>query len=327
MGKHNLNDERNALVFSFCNWVKALQPRYFIMENVPGLKQRNNAPLLKKLLTKFKKAGYSCLEPLQILNAADFGVPQNRRRLFILGTRKGEVPLSYPSPLFNTAPTVRDAIKDLPNLDDFPELINRDELMLKPARLEILEASASLYVQQLRELVISEDNYSYIRHWNPLLLTGFRRTQHTLNSIERFQNTPAGEQEKISRLRRLEWGGRCHTLRAGTGVERGSFTSARPLHPYYHRVISVREAARLHSFPDWFRFHTTKWHGFRQVGNSVPPLLAKALGQEVMKALQVTPVKPSEVLELGNPELLKMTPTRAMREVCTFGKETSRTKL
>nr|WP_319923570.1 DNA cytosine methyltransferase [Klebsiella pneumoniae] len=65
--------------------------------------------------------------------------------------------------------------------------------------------------------------------------------------------------------------GLCNTLRAGTASDRGAFTSPRPIHPIYPRVITVREAARLHSYPDWFRFHVTKWHGFRQVGNSVPP--------------------------------------------------------
>ncbi|MCL2924891.1 MAG: DNA cytosine methyltransferase, partial [Trichodesmium sp. MAG_R04] len=69
-------------------------------------------------------------------------------------------------------------------------------------------------------------------------------------------------------------------------------TSPRPIHPFTPRCITVREAARLHSYPDWFRFHVTKWHGFRQVGNSVPPLLAKAVAQEIIHALNIRPLKP-----------------------------------
>ncbi|MNE77181.1 Modification methylase AplI [compost metagenome] len=69
-------------------------------------------------------------------------------------------------------------------------------------------------------------------------------------------------------------------------------------------MITVREAARLHSFPDWFRFHTTKWHGFRQIGNSVPPLLGRAIASSIMHALDITPSKPKKVLEQGESTLL-----------------------
>ena len=103
-------------------------------------------------------------------------------------------------------------------------------------------------------------------------------------------------------LRGLE----CNTLRAGTDSARGAFTSPRPIHPFpfLPRVVTVREAARLHSYPDWFRFHSTKWHGFRQIGNSVPPLLARFIAREIVKALGVEPLKPKEVLQLGAPNLL-----------------------
>jgi len=77
------------------------------------------------------------------------------------------------------------------------------------------------------------------------------------------------------------------------------------------RVITVREAARLHSYPDWFRFHTTKWHGFRQIGNSVPPLLARAVGKHIMKALHKRPEKPTETLTLGDQSLIRMSMTDA----------------
>ncbi|PCR36678.1 DNA (cytosine-5-)-methyltransferase, partial [Klebsiella pneumoniae] len=89
--------------------------------------------------------------------------------------------------------------------------------------------------------------------------------------------------------KKLSMNGLCNTLRAGTASDRGAFTSPRPIHPIYPRVITVREAARLHSYPDWFRFHVTKWHGFRQVGNSVPPMLARSVGLQIMKVLGVTP--------------------------------------
>ena len=119
--------------------------------------------------------------------------------------------------------------------------------------------------------------------------------------------------EPISRFKKLALDGLCNTLRAGTASDRGAFTSPRPIHPTVARVITVREAARLHSYPDWFRFHATKWHGFRQIGNSVPPLLARAVGGQVMQALHTTPEKPTEVLGLGDESLLVISMADAAR--------------
>jgi DNA (cytosine-5)-methyltransferase 1 len=122
----------------------------------------------------------------------------------------------------------------------------------------------------------------------------------------RFKATPTGETEEVSRYYRLDPYGPCSTLRAGTGYERGSFMAVRPIHPSRPRVIAVREAARLHSFPDWFGFHVTKWHGFRQIGNSLPPFLGRAVAAEIIRALGIRPAKPKRVVQLGDRELLKL---------------------
>ena len=113
--------------------------------------------------------------------------------------------------------------------------------------------------------------------------------------------TKQGETEPVARYYRLQPTGLCNTLRAGSGSERGAFTSPRPLHPTLPRVLSNREAARLHSFPDWFRLHATKWHGFRQVGNAVAPLVGRAVGKEIVGALKLDPPVPTEPLALGDP--------------------------
>lgn len=309
IGKGQVDDVRNNLVFEFCRLVKELQPRYFVMENVPGLKLQKYAGVLERLIEEFQAAGYEITEPVQILNAASFGVPQKRRRLFLLGTRVGETTLAYPQakiPLPSQYITVRDAIADLPNLDNFIELQTSDCIQLTSSQIEQIEASCR-YVKTLRTLIKEPDNLAHLRQWNRDLLTNSMQTQHGAIAIERFRQTASGTLEPISRLRRLHWHKPCNTLRAGTGYERGSFTSPRPIHPEYPRVISVREAARLHSFPDWFRLHTTKWHGFRQVGNAVPPLLGRALGCQIISALGIKPKKPTTVLELGDPQLLKFT--------------------
>jgi DNA (cytosine-5)-methyltransferase 1 len=116
-------------------------------------------------------------------------------------------------------------------------------------------------------------------------LTGCMRTVHTAKTIKRFGKTKQGAYEERGRFHRLAKGGLANTLRAGTGPAQGSFMAPRPIHPFQDRCITVREAARLHSFPDWFTFHPTKWHGFRQIGNSVPPRLARGVAESVRRAL------------------------------------------
>lgn len=323
MGKRQLDDVRNTLVFEFCRLVKELQPRYFVMENVPGLGHTQYSHLLQQLFDEFKSAGYEITKPVQVLNAAHFGVPQQRRRLFILGSQRGCKKLTYPKPegrgtknagnVCSQSVTVQDAIADLPNLDDFAELRHTDCVQLTPEQLDQMHTQATLYVKKLRNLTPDLSNFAYSRWWNPQLLSSSMQTQHTETTIERFVQTPPGQLEPISRLRRLDWNKPCYTLRAGTGSDRGAYTSPRPIHPDYPRVISVREAARLHSFPDWFRFHATKWHGFREVGNAVPPLLARVLGRQIIAALGVAPLIPQTPIELGDTQLLRVKQLQASK--------------
>ena len=303
MGKRLLDDERNSLIFHFYRLVTELSPRYFVMENVPGMLVGKHQTLLQQLKSQFKAAGYLARE--EILNAADFGVPQKRQRLFLIGFQSGGSPPDFPTPTVKRV-VVGDAIADLPDLDNFPELLKTDEVLLSKLQLLEMKQKSSHYTILLRSSVTEDTaNLCYPRLWNPQLLTSSLRTRHKEESICRFQATLLNKREPKSHLQRLDLNGLCPTLRAGTGVEQGSYTSPRPIHPILPRVISVREAARLHSFPDWFRFHRTKWHGFRQVGNAVPPLLARAVGQQIVAALSVIPSLPQEPIKLGDTQLLR----------------------
>jgi len=131
-------------------------------------------------------------------------------------------------------------------------------------------------------------DFSHARDHSNGRLTGCGRIDHTAEVVRRFEATKPGTREGISKFYRLRKDGIAPTLRAGTDGSRGSYSAARPIHPIKPRCITVREGARLHSFPDWFEFHSTKWHGFRQVGNSVPPLLARAVARSVYYALNKT---------------------------------------
>ena len=307
MGKRAFDDPRNELISHFQRLVIELHPQYFVMENVKGLTIGDQQQFIGEVIESFEQKGYQILNPYQVLNASHFGVPQNRERLFLIGCRQDLTLPNYPSPITKPAklkripkelanlpdsPTVRDAIADLPDVSQYPELIQRDWCVAKFAEPK------SNYSEYLRGLRSDHADLSYPRNCDRNLLTSSIRTLHSPASIERFSQTANGDLEKISHFLKLDPDGICNTLRAGTPSNRGAFTAPRPIHPFMPRCITVREAARLHSYPDWFRFHSTKWHGFRQIGNSVPPLLARAVAKKIMQSLEKQISKPEEVIQL-----------------------------
>ena len=325
IGKRLIDDTRNRLVFDFFRLVSALKPRYFVMENVPGMVAGGHSAILDRFIEEFEGIGYRAVP--KVLSAADFGVPQLRRRLIVMGSRGDQVEASHPEPKVNrvpkvpgarvsqpisglpTGPTVWDAVGDLPDLDRFTDLQTSDRTRLSNRTLATMERRQSAYAGALRGN--DPEDRSHPRLWDPAVLTSSTRTVHTELSIRRFADTLPGETEPVSRFYRLHPQGLCNTLRAGTGSERGAYTSPRPIHPRLPRVLSVREAARLHSFPDWFQLHATKWHGFRQIGNAVAPRMGRAVAASIVEASQLRPAKPRKRLALGDPRLLNMTMNEA----------------
>ena len=296
IGKRALDDQRNQLVFHYVRLIGELRPKFCVFENVKGLTLGQHVKFLDELIVALGLAGYNVLLPYRVLNASDFGVPQDRRRLFLIGARKDQTIPSYPDPVA-VKTLVWDAIGDLPDADQFAELVASDSV-------STTWSSKSIYAKQMRGLKPDPSNFGYSRHFNPNVLTASLRTEHTALSQQRFLATENGDTESISRFKKLHPDGFCNTLRAGTDSARGAFTSPRPIHPVLPRVITVREAARLHSYPDWFRFHATKWHGFRQIGNSVPPLLGRAVASRIMAALGLVPERPKKILKMGDERLL-----------------------
>jgi DNA (cytosine-5)-methyltransferase 1 len=135
-------------------------------------------------------------------------------------------------------------------------------------------------------------------------MTSSARADHTDATRQRFAATQPGKVEPVSRFLRLDPDGICNTLRAGTDGKRGAYTAARPIHPFHPRCITVREMSRLHGYPDWFRTNWTKWHGAREIGNSVPPPLARAVGSSIASAMGYAPVAPTEAIDLGDEGLI-----------------------
>ena len=117
-------------------------------------------------------------------------------------------------------------------------------------------------------------------------VSGFLGTVHSDKVAKRYAQTECGGYDVVSKSCRLDPDGLCPTLRAGTGPNQGSFQAVRPIHPTEARVITPREAARLQGFPDWFQFSPTKWHSFRQIGNSVSPILAEHIFSVIASSIQ-----------------------------------------
>jgi DNA (cytosine-5)-methyltransferase 1 len=321
MGQRALEDPRNALVREFVRLVDELEASYFVFENVKGLTVGKHRQFLDVLITTFDALGYRVLLPWKVLNASFFGVPQNRERLILIGARQGLSLPEYPVPITKPAgvakfaavnlpesPSCRDALGDLPDPESFDELLESDQV--QPQRWD---KPMSAYVQEMRCLEANAWHFGYPRQWNQALLTSSIRTNHSEISRRRFAQTIPGQVEPISRFFKLSADGVANTLRAGTDSARGAFTSPRPIHYAAPRCITVREMARLHGFPDWFRFHSTKWHGARQIGNSVPPPLARSVASKLIEAMNIKPSRPSQVLKLGDPSLLQMDMSQASR--------------
>ena len=312
IGHRMLDDSRNQLVKEFVRLVAEVRAKTFVFENVRGLTIGKHRTFLESLIETFEELGYRVCIPWKVLNAMNFGVPQDRQRLFLLGARKG-VPLPiYPGETTTTecdlfgrhgkmpTPTCLEALSDLPDVEEF------DGLMTSDSANNFGDATPSNYARALRCETDEAWHFGYVREWRRDTLTSSMRTVHTAVSRKRFAMTGEGEVEPVSRFFKLARGGVCNTLRAGTDSARGASTSPRPIHFAFPRCITVREMARLHGYPDWFRFHVTKWHGARQIGNSVPPPLARAVAGSVMRALGIVPKRTDRRLRLGSPELLSM---------------------
>lgn len=274
-------DERRTLTHHYFRTINIINPKFFIMENVEGLlDKKNRYELDNALLTLNKK--YKVLDPF-IVDASQYGAPTKRKRVVVIGYDPQRIaPISkddFSAP--NLKVNVHDAISDLP--DPITQNKDTDDYgWAKYAR----NTGLSEYAKLMRQLPAEHMG------WEPAkaklkkkITSGHFDTVHSKVVAERYLNTPNGKVDKISKSKKLSWKGLSPTLRAGTGSDKGSYQAVRPLHPDHGRVITVREGARLQGFPDWFCFHHTKWHSFRMIGNSVSPIVSKAILETIKMKL------------------------------------------
>lgn len=266
-----IDDPRNALYREFVRIVRDLKPKFFVMENVPGMKSYRNGEIVKEIKEDFQSIGYQT--DAEILNAVEYEVPQRRKRIFFIGNRL-KIPNPFPSPKNEPQVTVWDAIGDLPEIEAGRgrEVMNYTKKEFSDYQKWARKDSPRVYnhvarfhnERDLKVFAVMEEG----SWWKDL--------PQDLKSLYGYRDDIF--HDKLKRLKRNEpsWTVVAHLYKDGYMY----------IHPTQTRTITVREAARLQSFPDHFRFMGARTHQFKQVGNAVPPLLAKAVAKEVHEALQ-----------------------------------------
>jgi DNA (cytosine-5)-methyltransferase 1 len=265
----------------FFRLVAETNPAFFLAENVPGVLDERNAPVLKRAQARIPKK-YVVLKPFAV-KASDYGAPTIRTRVFFYGydpDRVEALTIEDFLPKNVDDVRVREALAHLPKIR--PTWQTEAQSWRSVGQLD-----DSDFAKRITDCVpIGVGNQEALaRLHGKGEVSGFLGTLHEAGTIKRFDDLGPGESDSISKCTRLDPKGYCPTLRAGTGPERGAYQAIRPVHPTSPRVITPREGARLQGFPDWFQFHATKWHSFRQIGNSVSPIVAEQLLRKIHKAI------------------------------------------
>lgn len=259
----SLNDERNYLFNSFVKFVEEFKPKYFVLENVPEITTTSNGFFRHEIISSFKSLGYDVT--FGVLHAVDFGVPQDRRRAVFIG-QLGKLEVSLPAPphLHNS---VKDAIYDLPFIcsGEGSEATSYDK-----------EPTSNLQ--------------KFLRGKSQILYNHIS-TKHSKIALERLAMIPIGAGREVlpleHRTKSIHSGTWCRLKEDGVAMtittRFDTPSSGRFTHPILDRCLTVREAARIQTFPDSFRFIGSKTSQMKQVGNAVPPLLALAIAKEIIK--------------------------------------------
>jgi DNA (cytosine-5)-methyltransferase 1 len=284
IGRHHRNDRRNALFAEFFRVVAEALPKFFLAENVPGIMRERNARI-REIAFSLVQDRYTILPPM-VLAANRYGAPTVRTRVFFFGYLPDEIEAltleSFAPPEGVESVRVGDALRGLPT-----RVSPKWQTGEQGWRVVHAYGKGGFYADRLHGRVPSGvgNQVALKRLRNESRASGSLGTVHSEEVAQRYARIEPGKRDPVSKSHRLDPGGFCPTLRAGTGRDRGSFQAVRPLHPKENRVITPREAARLQGFPDWFQFSPTKWQSFRQIGGSVSPIIAERILRVIRRAL------------------------------------------
>ncbi len=271
-GARNFYDKRNRLYLDFIRLVDELKPDGFLVENVPGLASLFGGEIKDKIIEEFTKLGYKVTA--KILNASDYGVPQNRKRIIFVGFKNGKE-FQFPIPTHfdyskeektsslrgKKKVSVGDAINDLPSLE---KIIVDDKYLHKPSN----DYQKKMRIEGTNKI----PNHEISKH--------SEQTKSIIGLVPEggnYKSLPLHLRE--TRNFHVAWT-RLHSEKPSPTIDTGH---RHHFHPTANRVPTVRESARIQSFPDNFIFLSNKTSQYKQVGNAVPPLLAEALGKELIK--------------------------------------------
>lgn len=260
-GPRRFDDPRNKLYLSYIRLVKEIKPDAFVIENVPGLASLFGGQIKESIYEKFRKLGYQVTD--KILCSADYGVPQTRKRIVFVGFKNGHY-FRFPEKTTETV-TCEMALSDLPALDND------------------LGTEISEYPTE------PQSDYQKLMRENADKLYNHVAAQHSEKVKEIISLVPDGcnykslpEEFKYSRNFHVAWT-RFASDKPAPTIDTGH---RHHFHYKYNRVPTVRECARLQSFPDNFVFKGNKTQQFRQVGNAVPPLMAQRIAEEIILQLK-----------------------------------------
>jgi DNA (cytosine-5)-methyltransferase 1 len=283
-GHDLISDPRNTLYRRFIEMISYLQPRVCLMENVPGMLSIENQNIAEVVKGNFEEAGYSCTYSL--VNAQWFGVPQERHRLIFIGARKGSRLSIEASNLeefsrvfrkeclkISRGTTVADAFSGLPEIENGAEIdpLLYDSVAGRPRR----------YTELMREGANGVLTDHVCRRYNAQDVRAFATMKQGMkyyqlpSRFKRYRDDIFPDKYKKLVWTRPSWTVTAH-------LSKDCYTHIHPLQP---RTISIREAARLQSFPDNFRFFGNMGDRFRQIGNAVPPFMAWGIAEYVKRAL------------------------------------------
>ena len=284
--QRGMHDDRSQLFREYLRIVAGLKPAWIVLENVTGITSAGGGAAVDAILKRLRQLGYNV--EYKILKAEEYGVPQERRRIFFVGNRLG-LPVIWPEPTHGAGErpfvTVGDAISDLPELENGED---------RGGALPYLNAPESSYQREMRK-----GSECVLNHAAPRLAK---------INVERMRHIPQGGSwrdiptrllpagmkrarrcDHTKRYGRMAWDGLACTILTKCDLHWGAY-----IHPEQDRAISVREAARLQSLPDWFEFQGPRTEQYIQVGNAVPPLLGRCIAEAVLRA------------STGQPELIEL---------------------
>lgn len=266
--KLGLNDPRNFLFLEYLDMVKRLHPKLFIIENVKAMVTAANGYFISEIKNRIESLGYKI--DIKILTASDYGVPQKRQRTIILAYDPKFISgLKLPDKTVEKATTVRDAISDL----------------------SYLESGDGEFEQDYR--TSAQSDYQNLMRKNSTKLYNHVATSHSELALKKLSMIPPekgkeclpkemlGKQLFKTTWGRLKWDSQSPTIDTRFDTPSNGTNS----HPYLNRAITPREAARIQSFPDDFIFVGKKTHVTKQIGNAVPPLMARAIAANIKSAV------------------------------------------